>query len=313
MIDRIIENLYLSDVQDVLNEFRINRLKNELKISHILTVAAESIPVEKQIVGISYTFIYALDTDTQDMFADDLLANALMFIRTSFENNGRILVHCEAGISRSVFVVAAYLMQKLQWSSTKAVEYIQRIRPIALPNDSFMRQLQIFESCHFIADIQIISQCPLYKNWLLNISSASSARFSLHEKLSYSIDSTWSNVEYRCRKCRKILFNDKHIIRHRISTSRNVTDDEETETMDCGFGYFISPMDWMSLNEHRGKISCSCNEKLGHYDWGGRVCEGMTGRPCGTADMTLVNEKIPSSLKVLIDYMYVLQFGHGFM
>ncbi|EJW79174.1 dual specificity phosphatase [Wuchereria bancrofti] len=284
MIDRIIENLYLSDVQDVLNEFRINRLKNELKISHILTVAAESIPVEKQIVGISYTFIYALDTDTQDMFADDLLANALMFIRTSFENNGRILVHCEAGISRSVFVVAAYLMQKLQWSSTKAVEYIQRIRPIALPNDSFMRQLQIFESCHFIADIQIISQCPLYKNWLLNISSASSARFSLHEKLSYSIDSTWSNVEYRCRKCRKILFNDKHIIRHRISTSRNVTDDEETETMDCGFGYFISPMDWMSLNEHRGKISCSCNEKLGHYDWGGRVCEGMTGRPCGTAD-----------------------------
>uniref|UniRef100_A0A1I8EU84 protein-tyrosine-phosphatase n=1 Tax=Wuchereria bancrofti TaxID=6293 RepID=A0A1I8EU84_WUCBA len=267
MIDRIIENLYLSDVQDVLNEFRINRLKNELKISHILTVAAESIPVEKQIVGISYTFIYALDTDTQDMFADDLLG---------------ILFH-EAGISRSVFVVAAYLMQKLQWSSTKAVEYIQRIRPIALPNDSFMRQLQIFESCHFIADIQIISQCPLYKNWLLNISSASSARFSLHEKLSYSIDSTWSNVEYRCRKCRKILFNDKHIIRHRISTSRNVTDDEETETMDCDFGYFTSPMDWMSLNEHRGKISCSCNEKLGHYDWGGRVCEGMTGRPCGTA------------------------------
>lgn len=38
----------------------------------------------------------------------------------------------EAGISRSVFVVAAYLMQRLKWSSSKAVEYIQRIRPIAL-------------------------------------------------------------------------------------------------------------------------------------------------------------------------------------
>ncbi|KAK6114186.1 Dual specificity phosphatase catalytic domain family protein [Brugia pahangi] len=283
MIDRILENLYLSDVQDVLNEFRIDRLKNELKISHVLTVAAEGIPVEKQIVGISYMFIYALDTNTQNMFADNLLANALMFIRTSFENNGRVLVHCEAGISRSVFIVAAYLMQKLQWSSTKAIEYIQRIRPIALPNDGFMQQLQIFESCHFIADIQIISQCQLYKNWLLNISSASSARFPLYKKLPNLIDSTWSNVEYRCRKCRKILFNDKHILTHKTMTSRNVTGNEETGIIDCGFGHFITPMDWMSLNEHRGKISCSCNEKLGHYDWGGRVCEGMSGRPCGTA------------------------------
>ncbi|VDN85956.1 unnamed protein product [Brugia pahangi] len=58
-----------------------------------------------------------------------------------------------------------------------------------------------------------------------------------------------------------------------------------------------------SLNNFQ--ISCSCNEKLGHYDWGGRVCEGMSGRPCGTADMTLVSEKISSSVKVLIDILYV--------
>uniref|UniRef100_A0A1I7VPR1 protein-tyrosine-phosphatase n=1 Tax=Loa loa TaxID=7209 RepID=A0A1I7VPR1_LOALO len=283
MIDKIIENLYLSNVQDVLDESRVDRLKNELKITHVLTVTAESIPVEKQIVGISYRFIFALDMDTQDMFAGDLLANALMYIRTSIENNGRILVHCEAGVSRSVFVVAAYLMQKLQWSSSKAIEYIQRIRPIALPNDGFVQQLQIFESCHFVADIQVISQCPLYRNWLLNISSANAsfAKFPVDKKSSDSIDST--NIEYRCRKCRKILFNDKHIMRHGVLTPSSVTGDGATETTDCSFGYFISPMEWMSLREHRGKISCSCNEKLGHYDWGGRVCEGMIGRPCGTA------------------------------
>lgn len=32
MIDRIIENLYLSNVQDVLNEFRVDQLRNELKV-----------------------------------------------------------------------------------------------------------------------------------------------------------------------------------------------------------------------------------------------------------------------------------------
>ncbi|CAG9533426.1 unnamed protein product [Cercopithifilaria johnstoni] len=283
MIDRIIENLYLSDVQEVLDKFRIDRLKNELKISHILTIAAESISTEKQIVGISYMFIFALDTDTQDMFAGNLLANALTYIRTSIESNGRILVHCEAGISRSVFVVAAYLMQKLQCSSAKAVEYIQRIRPIALPNDGFMQQLQIFESCHFIADVQVISQCSLYKNWLLDISSAdaSSARFSVDKNSPDLIGSM--NVEHRCRKCRKILFNEKHIMRHKVSKPGTVTGDGIVETLDCSFGYFVSPMEWMLLNEHRGRIFCSCSEKLGHYDWGGRVCKGITGKSCGTA------------------------------
>ncbi|VDM98740.1 unnamed protein product, partial [Onchocerca ochengi] len=93
MIDKIIENLYLSDVHDVLDECRIDRLKNELKITHILTIAAENIPVEKQITGISYMFVFALDMDTQDMFAGDLLANAIIYIKTSIENGGRILVH----------------------------------------------------------------------------------------------------------------------------------------------------------------------------------------------------------------------------
>ncbi|VDK69410.1 unnamed protein product [Litomosoides sigmodontis] len=206
-----------------------------------------------------------------------------MYIRTNIESNGRVLVHCEAGISRSVFVVAAYLMQKLQCSPIKAVEYIQRIRPIAHPNDGFMRQLQIFESCHFNADMQVISQCSLYINWLLDISSniASSARYAVDKNSPDLVN--FSNIEYRCRKCRKILFNDRHIMRHKVLIPGKATGDRIMEAEDCSFGYFISPMKWMALNEHRGKIFCSCNEKLGHYDWGGRVCEGMNGRPCGRA------------------------------
>uniref|UniRef100_A0A915PGN5 protein-tyrosine-phosphatase n=1 Tax=Setaria digitata TaxID=48799 RepID=A0A915PGN5_9BILA len=173
MIDKVIDNLYLGDVQDVINEDRVGLLKMDLKITHILTVAAEGISVEKQIDGICYMFIYAFDIATQDMFAGNLLANSITYISTSTEtSNGRALVHCEAGISRSVFIVAAYLMQKFQWSAAKAVEYIQTIRPIAQPNDGFIRQLRIFESCHFVADIQTVSQSSLYKKWLLDISSA---------------------------------------------------------------------------------------------------------------------------------------------
>lgn len=48
-------------------------------------------------------------------------------------------------------------------------------------------------------------------------------------------------------------------MRHKISTSGTVKvttlSGEAMETTDCSFGYFISPMEWMSLNEHRGKVS----------------------------------------------------------
>lgn len=71
-------------------------------------------------------------------------------------------------------------------------------------------------------------------------------------KASHSINPL--NIEYRCRKCRKILFNDQHIFQHKISSSGNVADDEAVDSVNCNFGYFLSPMDWMSLNEHRGKV-----------------------------------------------------------
>lgn len=82
---------------------------------------------------------------------------------------------------------------------------------------------------------------------------ASSPRFSVAKESPDSADST--SIEYRCRKCRKVLFNDKHIMRHKVLTPGTVTGDGTTETMDCSFGYFTSPMEWMSLIEHRGKVS----------------------------------------------------------
>ncbi|VDN01698.1 unnamed protein product [Thelazia callipaeda] len=286
MICKVIENLYLGDVQDVMDKYRIERLKNEMKISHILTISSEEIPIERRIDGICYLFLFALDTNVQDMFAENLLARAISYIHTNTKNDdGRVLVHCEAGVSRSVFVIAAYLMQKYQWSAKRAVEYVQKIRPIAQPNDGFIKQLEIFECSDFVADIEIISRRPVYKKWLLTLSSStvvknskSSLMFDV-SKDSNSLDS----VKYRCRKCRQTIFYDDHIVRHEISKSGTVSGDEVAIVEYCSFIYHVLPMKWMTLEAYRGKIFCLCNEKLGHYDWGGRICDGKDGIPCGTA------------------------------
>jgi atypical dual specificity phosphatase len=55
--------------------------------------------------------------------------------------NTRVLVHCIEGISRSVSVVAAFLMAQYSWTPAEAVQFIKSKRRIAEPNFGFVQQL----------------------------------------------------------------------------------------------------------------------------------------------------------------------------
>ncbi|KAE8887890.1 hypothetical protein PF005_g8433 [Phytophthora fragariae] len=55
---------------------------------------------------------------------------------------GRILVHCNKGVSRSSSMVVAYLMKLRAMSFEQALAFVTERRPIANPNESFRRQLQ---------------------------------------------------------------------------------------------------------------------------------------------------------------------------
>ena len=56
-----------------------------------------------------------------------------------------VLVHCLAGISRSVTVIVAYLMHALDLSLSDAYDHVKRCKPDVSPNFSFMGQLMDFE------------------------------------------------------------------------------------------------------------------------------------------------------------------------
>ncbi len=71
------------------------------------------------------------------------LPSTTAFIRESLRSSpdARVLVHCAEGISRSVSVVAAFLMAQYGWSPDDAVEYIKSKRIVANPNVGFVQQL----------------------------------------------------------------------------------------------------------------------------------------------------------------------------
>jgi len=110
------------------------------KISHILTVANDIDPEYPS--NCKYKCV-----DVDDWHEEDLskyFIDCFEFIDQGMQNGG-VLVHCRAGISRSPTIVIGYLMWKEGMSLAEAYGLVKEKRPIILPNRGFFAQLSQLE------------------------------------------------------------------------------------------------------------------------------------------------------------------------
>ncbi|GAA6060495.1 hypothetical protein JCM10212_007126 [Sporobolomyces blumeae] len=70
------------------------------------------------------------------------------FIDAALAKGQGVLVHCQAGVSRSTTLVAAFLMIKLGLNVEQAVDKVRSVRPQVEPTQFFLLQLEMFERCH---------------------------------------------------------------------------------------------------------------------------------------------------------------------
>ncbi|MEQ2214378.1 hypothetical protein XENOCAPTIV_004021 [Xenoophorus captivus] len=77
------------------------------------------------------------ERDAQDL-------DLLLRLNIGYSGQG-VLVHCQAGVSRSATVVIAYLMKHTLMTMTDAYKYVRSRRPVVSPNLNFMGQLLEFE------------------------------------------------------------------------------------------------------------------------------------------------------------------------
>lgn len=68
---------------------------------------------------------------------------AKQFIDMALERRGRVLVHCNSGISRSPSFVVAYVMMSQRWGFQEAFSFVQNKRFCMNPNEGFKYQLKV--------------------------------------------------------------------------------------------------------------------------------------------------------------------------
>ncbi|XP_045199561.2 probable dual specificity protein phosphatase DDB_G0281963 [Mercenaria mercenaria] len=265
---------------------------NGAEITHILTI--DNYPLKWIEENGSYKYLYCqcLDMETEDLLSH--FQSMFKFIdEVSETQNGKILIHCFAGMSRSVTVAVGYLMYKSKIPLDAALHIVKQYRGRVKPNPGFMRQLELFEQMGCTID----ANNTVYRQYKLEVMAQNVQAGSLEVKetdLAEDVGSNKTENYYRCMKCRRALFRTSSLLPHTAgqgeaafdwrskipANKRPVCDSIEKhgDTV-CDRSLFIEPVQWMAgfINQLDGKMMCpKCDSKLGSFIWYGERC------PCGT-------------------------------
>lgn len=135
----ILPFLYLGNEHDAQDLHLLQRFN----IGYILNVTTH-LPLYHYDTGLFvYKRLPATDSNKQNL--RQYFEEAFEFIEEAQQAGMGLLIHCQAGVSRSATIVIAYLMKHTWMTMTDAYKFVKTRRPIISPNLNFMGQLLEFE------------------------------------------------------------------------------------------------------------------------------------------------------------------------
>eukprot|EP00123_Amoebidium_parasiticum_P022404 comp86682_c0_seq1/m.48487 comp86682_c0_seq1/g.48487 ORF comp86682_c0_seq1/g.48487 comp86682_c0_seq1/m.48487 type:complete len:296 (-) comp86682_c0_seq1:217-1104(-) len=270
-INKVEENLYIGGHPAVAHDVLAAH-----GITHVLSVAYgyESVDMGgrvHKVAGID-------DIDSEDLLS--LLPECVSFIEEGMKA-GIVLVHCQAGVSRSASVVCAYLMKKYNMPVEAALDKIKEARPSIKPNGGFHEQLELWGRMHCAID-------PLHPAYRLHRLKQLADRriengFLNINDLTNDPEKDLDKKVYRCKKCRRQLFIQRNTIEHESGKGqesfkwhkREDPIKAQQQLSKCT-SYFIEPLKWMGpvvVGVLDGKLSCpKCDSRVGSFNWSGAQC-----------------------------------------
>ena len=168
-----------------------------LKITNIINCSGD-LCENLEFSGIHYLTLNIRDNVSENI--ECIFYKCINYIDEAKEKNGRILIHCYKGVSRSVSVLISYLIYLYKWTYDKAFDFVQLKRPIANPNIGFYLQLKTF-----------------HKRITLNT-----------DRLEIFSVSHFSKSQYDLIVCR-LIFNNINIKNDKDDEEENVINEEKNE------------------------------------------------------------------------------------
>jgi protein-tyrosine phosphatase len=109
-------------------------------VTHVLNATVE-IPNFHEVKENTFTY---LKLDLNDDVGEDIksvFSKSIDFVREARSTGGTVVVHCQAGISRSATIVLAFLMTEENMTLREAFLHTKERRPMVGPNAHFFKQL----------------------------------------------------------------------------------------------------------------------------------------------------------------------------
>lgn len=135
-IQQVLPGLFVGNYRDSKDPQQLARYK----ITHILAIHDSP---RRLLPDKHYLCVMAADTPDQNLSQYFTVCND--FIHAARLRDGNVLIHCLAGMSRSVTVAVAYIMSVTPLTWKEALKVVRAGRAVANPNLGFQTQLQDFE------------------------------------------------------------------------------------------------------------------------------------------------------------------------
>ncbi|OWB82405.1 hypothetical protein B5S33_g1031 [[Candida] boidinii] len=314
-IYRILGGIYLSNIDPFVKQIDLDE---KYGIQNIVSVIREDLPSKYR--KSPYNLLHIpIDDDPQENIlqylhqTNEFLSDKLFGEQISQNegkkhvHKGKVLLHCQAGCSRSVAILSAFLMKYYGMSLKVALYAIRRVKDDILPNDGFVQQLEFFDDLGKNDDVEHLNSDPRYVQFvlsnkvnkeenILNILQDEGFHWNTSAEKDENDEEVPENEEYMilsCKRCRKVLADSTAYVSH---IPPRLNGDEENKEMffrrnayksrriinlqqgslDCTH-HFVEPLNWMKeellKGELEGKFSCpKCDAKVGGYSWKGSRC-----------------------------------------
>ncbi|EJU02279.1 hypothetical protein DACRYDRAFT_15605 [Dacryopinax primogenitus] len=197
----------------------------DLLRQHGITHVISAIRWKPQVVqGVRYMYVEVDDTPEADLLAH--LPACVSFISDALSSSSSVLVHCQAGVSRSATIVVAYLMSTLSLSTEAALELVRAARPQACPSEAFLKQLGLWKEGGY----KVSRRDKATRRWYMGrtaqeVMNGDGSPVPLTMLASWPMTPTASapttplslpKRRIRCRKCRRELATREHMLDHNV-------------------------------------------------------------------------------------------------